>query len=456
MDSRQGKPAPTGYQLRNTLGSTQTPVFSFRAPYPSSSQPFKVGEPHSLQGTPAQSNGFSLPSPTESEEEETEAFKNTLPEHDLGYSKVEEPNSAGKHSEHPSRLGDSSSLFGTPCSDFTFRSPLPSHLADSSSSFGTPCSFDFAFRSPLPSAKMVVEREPPKTSLSPRKANEQPPLPPLNPYQQQPEFGKASPLQNRLTSNHVFNIPKPQKAHPEFHRPAQPIFRDPNAYGQPFERTIEPQVRPSHTTLPTSKPKYGLSSNGDVVEIAKPTNSAPPPTYANPAPVYSSHNTTGFTAVNPYTRPGPVVDLPTEPALFDDKFGAADPYNYIDAGQATDNIKALLEGAFEDAEDKPRTRGRKKKVEAAVEKLTDKLQSLEVKAEEKKDEDAELEEEEEDDGTIEGLKVKLLPHQVDGVEWMRDKEISQKKTKGVLPKGGILADDVGSSLIGDMFFIDVQ
>ena len=193
-----------------------------------------------------------------------------------------------------------------------------------------------------------------------------------------------------------------------------------------------------------------------MVEIPKPANFPLQPTYANPAPVYSSHATTGFTAVNPYNRPGTVVDLTTEPALFDDKFGAADPNNYIDAGQATDNIKALLEGAFEDAEDKPRTRGRKKKVEAAVEKLTDKLQNLEVKAEEKKHEEAELEEEEEeDDGTIEGLKVKLLPHQMDGVEWMRDKETSQKKTKGVLPKGGILADDVGSSLIRDLRFIDV-
>ncbi|KAL8791688.1 MAG: hypothetical protein Q9195_005695 [Heterodermia aff. obscurata] len=427
MNSRQAKPAPTGYQSRNTLGSTQTPTFTFRAPYPPSNQPSKAEEPHSTQRIPAHFTGFRAPSLTESEKEDTETFKNTLPEHHQGYSGVQEPSSAGRYSEHLSRLGDSSSLFETPGSS------------------------DFTFRSPLPAAEMVVEREPPKTSLSPRKADEQPPLRPLSQYQQ-PEFGKASPLQNRLTSNHVFNIPKPQKAHPEFHRPAQPIFQHPNIHGQPFERTVEPQVRPSHTTLPTSKPKYGLSSNGDVVEIARPADFPPQPTYPKPAPVVSSRGTSGFTAVNA----GTVVDLTTEPALFDDRFGAADPYNYIDAGQATDNIKALLEGAFEDAEDKPRTRGRKKKVEAAVEKLTDKLQTLGVKAEEEKQEEAELEEEEEeDDGTVEGLKVKLLPHQVDGVEWMRDKETSQKKTKGVLPKGGILADDVGSSLMGDMSFIDV-
>jgi len=156
--------------------------------------------------------------------------------------------------------------------------------------------------------------------------------------------------------------------------------------------------------------------------------------------------------VNPYQRAGNSVDL-TKPqenmipdsVIFGDNFGAADPYNYVEAGKATENIKALLEGAFEDEEDKPRTRGRKKKVEAVVAGLTDKLKDLGVKSDEKQTDKAEVEEEEEeevDDGTVEGLKVKLLPHQVDGVEWMRDKESGAKKKNGILPKGGILADDV--------------
>ncbi len=156
--------------------------------------------------------------------------------------------------------------------------------------------------------------------------------------------------------------------------------------------------------------------------------------------------------MNPYQRPGAFVDL-TNPqenvvpdsVIFGDKFGAEDPHNYIEAGKATENIKALLEGAFEDEEDKPRTRGRKKKVDAAVAGLVDKVKELGLKSDEKIEVKEELNDEEEedvDDGTVEGLKVKLLPHQVVGVEWMRDKEIGVKKKNGMLPKGGILADDV--------------
>lgn len=59
------------------------------------------------------------------------------------------------------------------------------------------------------------------------------------------------------------------------------------------------------------------------------------------------------------------------------------------------------------------------------------------------DDEDEEEDDDEDDGTVEGLKSKLLPHQVDGVSWMREKEIGNKKAKGRIPKGGILADDMG-------------
>lgn len=173
-----------------------------------------------------------------------------------------------------------------------------------------------------------------------------------------------------------------------------------------------------------------------------------------PAPLFSSKGGgLGFTVVNPLQKTSELIDLTTGQPLLDGQFGSVDPYDYIDSGKANENIKALLEGAFEDEEDKPRTRGRKKKAEAAVERLTDKLHNLEVKNEAKKEDEAEQdeEEEEEDDGTVEGLKVKLLPHQVDGVAWMKDKEIGVKKKNGVLPKGGILADDVSLELQYVMF-----
>ena len=165
---------------------------------------------------------------------------------------------------------------------------------------------------------------------------------------------------------------------------------------------------------------------------------------------YSSFNPPGgFATVNNQQRP--VIDLtkpPTsyqDPALYDDHFGTADPFNYIDAAKANENIKELLEGAFGDEEDKPRTRSRRKKVEAAVLDLSAKLEDLDVKNESDKENADETghDENDEDDGTVDGLKVKLLPHQVDGVDWMRDKEIGMKKKNAISPKGGILADDMG-------------
>ena len=76
----------------------------------------------------------------------------------------------------------------------------------------------------------------------------------------------------------------------------------------------------------------------------------------------------------------------------------------IDAGQVNENMKALLEGAIGD-----------------------------------NDEDAYDREEE---GSIESLSVRLLPHQLDGLAWMMEKELGKKKKNGALPLGGILADDV--------------
>lgn len=81
---------------------------------------------------------------------------------------------------------------------------------------------------------------------------------------------------------------------------------------------------------------------------------------------------------------------------------------YTDPAKASADLKALLEGGMEEDED-----DQNKEVEEAVK-----------------------------DGSFEGLKVKLLPHQVEGVEWMRGRELGPVK-KGKVPKGGILADDMG-------------
>lgn len=348
---------------------------------------------------------------------------------------------------------------------------------------------------------MVVEREPPKAAVgSPRKQNQQS----FGNFKQ-PEFGQASPLQNRLDSN-VFNIPKPNKARPEHHgavpgsshlqqakdlidravnpflpkssaqpkfgpsssnsvdtvevpRPANPSSwqrRPVTTSGSEHSNGVDvvEVPRPANPSSWQSRPIItsgpGHSNSVDVVEVPRPAN---PPNWQSRPPTTSTFSSfqpavIGFSAVNRPINAGNYVDLtkPQEPfsldnALLDDRFGAADPYTYLDAGKATENIKALLEGAFEDDEDKPRTRGRKKKLEAVVHGIAEKLENLGVGPGPEK-EDHDNGEEDEDDGTVEGLNVKLLPHQVDGVEWMKDKEIGVKKKNGILPKGGILADDV--------------
>ncbi|KAH8904351.1 hypothetical protein BR93DRAFT_883515, partial [Coniochaeta sp. PMI_546] len=80
---------------------------------------------------------------------------------------------------------------------------------------------------------------------------------------------------------------------------------------------------------------------------------------------------------------------------------------YTDPAKASADLKALLEGGMEDEEEEEK--GKKETIE---------------------------------DGSVEGIKVKLLPHQVEGVKWMRSREVGPIK-KGKLPKGGILADDMG-------------
>lgn len=384
---------------------------------------------------------FRVPSPTSSEEAEdrgleevfqTVSFDPSPPtkasEHTF---KLESESSTPDRPLNASRLGDSSSLF--------------SNVRDSPIfSFGASPAIDFEFTSnaleSFNSKKMVVEREPPKATPSHQQSHKLA-------FQdvRQPEFGKPSPLHNQLQPKNVFNIPKANHIRPEHHRP-NPTHQPP--LQQPHGQTSNILVPPRYQT---SVPPSSRRSDPDVVEIPRPNYPAPLSSKVpTQQPLFSSHQSPqNFVPINHYQPSANFVDL-TKPrdvidpdvALFDDKFGAADPYTYVEAGKATENIKALLEGAFEDDEEKPRTRGRKKKVEAAVAGLTEKLKELDVdsKASHEEPED----DEEEDDGTVEGLNVKLLPHQVEGVEWMRDKETRVKKRKnGVLPKGGILADDMG-------------
>ncbi|KAL8951532.1 MAG: hypothetical protein Q9222_002503 [Ikaeria aurantiellina] len=387
---------------------------------------------------------FRVPSPTPSEEAEIRSLEDRCEELPID----SRPAQLHEQTLAAPKTNDPTLAFTNP--GLTLQrvrrdSPVSSNQTSSPFQFGTHPAVGFEFTSNLcegtkQEARMVVEREPPKASQTPQKPSQ-----PAFGDIKQPEFGKASPLQNRLLPKdvrNVFNIPKANRAHPEHHRKVSPndLSQVKPMNTLSHKQPEPPQFQPGlFKTAPVNDP--------DVVEISKPTFAAPwaNPLYAAQPPMFSSYQNNGaFAPINPQV-PKTYVDL-TDAMLFDDKFGSADPYTYVDAGKATENIKALLEGAFEDEESgKPRTRGRKKKAEATISGLADKLKTLDVDNEAKAEETHDKTDEEgEDDGTVEGLNVKLLPHQVDGVEWMQEKETSVKKKKNqVLPKGGILADDMG-------------
>lgn len=285
------------------------------------------------------------------------------------------------------------------------------------------------------------------------------------------EFGKASPLRNPLhpplrpaqkkAPASIF-LPKARPTQQQGQRPHQFSGSGTGGFYRAGQRPTQPPTQAAQSTSLSAALESmtlqhrNFSNDSDFTQIARPVNmplkTVPPP----PKPSFSSANTASFNPIVPPRNVITIEDDSEEGERFDPdaeirktngRFGAEDPYMYVDSNLANENIKNLLEGAFDDEEEKGRTRLRKriKKVESEqkeVKGLADRLAALDVK-EKKVEEDEEEDDDEEEDGTVEGLTVKLLPHQVEGVSWMIDKEIGRTKTRGVLPNGGILADDMG-------------
>ncbi|KAK1824304.1 hypothetical protein LTR12_001370 [Friedmanniomyces endolithicus] len=303
----------------------------------------------------------------------------------------------------------------------------------------------------------------------------------------QAEFGKASPLRNPLkkhspsslfvpkkpvykpstnaqfvssaaqhaqSQSSVGDLPPPEQR--GFYLPGQrPVFppqAQPLASGASLDHTSQRSFQPPQSTF--RMPQQSNPTQLTSLSLAAPPQSRSTPQFSSLGP---------NTCYQPFQPTKPVVDLTRADDDYDGydpdaairaeggKFGDADPYAYVDATQANENIKNLLEGAFEDDGDVVRTRLRKRAKKAVrdgddkeAKSLAGKLASLQVKDEvETESRDVEIEEEEEVDGTVDGMAVKLLPHQMDGVSWMVDKEIGGPKKNGVMPHGGILADDMG-------------
>lgn len=106
---------------------------------------------------------------------------------------------------------------------------------------------------------------------------------------------------------------------------------------------------------------------------------------------------------------------------------------YVDHEKTTESIKELLEGN----NDSPPLKKKGKKSKKVDDELASMMEEKATLSDGMKEEDREDEEDEEEEDTdvVEGLNVKLLPHQVRGLKFLRGRE--QGKARG-----GILADDV--------------
>ncbi|KAH8666300.1 SNF2 family N-terminal domain-containing protein [Xylariales sp. PMI_506] len=163
----------------------------------------------------------------------------------------------------------------------------------------------------------------------------------------------------------------------------------PNAYAK--KATLEDKY--AHLFIqPKSRPEHHRPTriNGPLQPAAKDRRPPPTPMYSTLGPVGSAGNPISI-------QDNPSTTAYTQPAFFSSEF--------VDPKKAAADLKALIEGSVEDEDDKPSDNGQ-------------------------------------DRSQIVGLNVRLLPHQVEGVEWMKGRELGPVK-KGKVPKGGILADDMG-------------
>ncbi|KAI1336976.1 hypothetical protein F5Y15DRAFT_165890 [Xylariaceae sp. FL0016] len=226
-----------------------------------------------------------------------------------------------------------------------------------------------------------------------------PPKAPLRPWGNNDANGntssQAGPRNDKAQDNKGANTPGFTNANPlagstnDIDRPAirfvnkpktQPSSYIDDKYAHLF---IQPKNRPEH-----HRPQRITGPLGPAYKDKKPP----------PAPMFNTINGPMGSASNPISiMDGPPTSRYSQPGMFSE---------YVDPKKAQADIKALLEGAMDEEE-------------------------------EVKDEKVEA-----DKSQVEGLKVRLLPHQVEGVEWMKSRELGPVK-KGKVPKGGLLADDMG-------------
>lgn len=225
---------------------------------------------------------------------------------------------------------------------------------------------------------MVQEQAPPKAPLRPRETNESNGSIGTQPVRSTKEGSEAGPTSN------IPDLANPSSTH-SAPRPAvkQRIYSGSNMDDKYANLFIQPKNRSEH-----HRPQ----------RIRGPLQPSFKDKKTLPNPVFPSASAPKGSVRNPIAIIDAFSSNYSEPGVYS---------QYVDPKKAAADIKALLEGSLEDEEEK-----------SSKGEIT------------------------EDRSRIEGLKVRLLPHQIEGVEWMKNRELGPVK-KGKVPKGGLLADDMG-------------
>lgn len=352
-----------------------------------------------------------------------------------------------------SDFGDSSSLFS-----YNSAKSIEFGGANRPTNPKSPIPFIFGVANKSPNKRttrtnnMVNERSPAKVPLRPVVANEQP-------------QSQADRVSKPLQQPDLFSSRPPPSSVPKFGHPTlpqSPLNRGPSKQSSVF---LQPTTRPELHRDQNRLAHTHLQALKDATrKVVQPLMPRAPAEYSQPvrapAPQTTSYTTTaaagpqlfgsmgstygGIQTINsgPGSKSYNYVDL----TMNTYRDPPTDPYTFVDPAKAQEDLKALFEGAIDDDDDVPRTRYRKKKKQAETDDLAKKFKAFKVDDENEDNEEelavsSEDEEQDEDDGSVEGIKVKLLPHQIEGLDWMRGREVGNGKKS--VPKGGILADDMG-------------
>ncbi|KAI5298231.1 hypothetical protein KEM56_004224 [Ascosphaera pollenicola] len=170
--------------------------------------------------------------------------------------------------------------------------------------------------------------------------------------QDQPKFGQVSNLQSPLVNHRIDHFkPKPTYGPPQTPGPA-PKRQDQGAFSI---------IRPTNKAMTTPAAPPAIFSSKPTIK--KPVSN-----------IDMFTRLTNSRYEKPVTYKSDEFDSDSDENDQNDPIGNTDVYTYVDPEKANENLKALLEGALEDEEDKrPRTRSRKKKADKKADKAVDDL-----------------------------------------------------------------------------------